>query len=280
MTKFDSGDSAAWESYYRSLFPNGVLRPLKRDRLDDPDEATRVRWVLEMRKERPVADVWVPGCGLSCLPTLLAELGLSVVATDASETAIAAQAHGLFDRGQLRRDFAELFDVAVTPHPGTTHLQFRVHDARTTLAEAAFDLVMNVKAYQIFAPHDTIKVAQSHYTALRPGGWAYFEMQNVSTADGRLQIEAPLAEVGFWKPNFEIYRCYYTALRDTGIKHYFRMGRPELVDADSYIASKSVRMQKEKLNAIYAEFEKKCKGVSWPPAPPTGRSVTHFWRSG
>lgn len=277
MTTFAPGDLMAWESYYRSLFPQGFLQPMKRDRWEDPDEQMRVRWVLERQKDRPVVDVWVPGCGLSSLPTLLAEVGLNVLATDASETAIAAQQYGLFDRAELRRDFAELFDATGAPQRKATHPQFRIHDARTTLAEAAFDLVLNVKSYQVFAPHDLIKVAQSHYTALRPGGAAYFETQNVSTADGRLMIEAPLADVGFWKPNFEIYRSYYTALRDSGIAHHFRLGRPMLHD-DFW--TRAQRDQQRILNEIYAAFEKKCKEAGWPSGPPNCRIAFHFWRSG
>src|SRR5262245_27498333 len=97
----DWNDHAGWDRHFRDR--------LARVPVWDPWEGVGSIPVEELPqvaagfKAEGWHSVWVPGCGLSPLPKLLARLGLAVVATDVSPAAIAFQ-------GSDRNDVASFAD--------------------------------------------------------------------------------------------------------------------------------------------------------------------------
>lgn len=73
--------------------------------------------------------------------------------------------------------------------------------------------------------------AQTHATALRPGGIAFFDMMNVQ-GELREQLENTLVDAGFYVPLVNLNRWYRTALADTGIPHVFVLGTPMIPQRD------------------------------------------------
>ena len=150
--------------------------------------------------------VWLPGCGLSPVPALLAESGLEVYATDVSAAAVASQ------RAWYRDGSAP----EGTPGRRPGRLECGVHDARSPYLDDFFDLVINARAFAGFNPESMRGVAESHYGSLRPGREALFLIQNA--ADGRLDAaEDCLAGAGFLLPSGGADRRYRRELREAGI---------------------------------------------------------------
>ena len=92
-TPDDWNDGEAWNRYFADRIkhdqkPSDGIGPFSIEEL--PQFAS---YLLS----KGWTSIWVPGCGLSSLPTLLAHLGFTVYATDFSEVAIEYQQSGKFD---------------------------------------------------------------------------------------------------------------------------------------------------------------------------------------
>jgi hypothetical protein len=125
-------------------------------------------------------EVWVPGCGLSPLARLLAHLGLQVIATDVSVVAVQ------FQRGK-QGEFAHL-TTKLGPADPAGSFAAELHDLRTAFHREAFDLIINVNAFQAFPAHELERIARVHAAALRKGRYAYFDTMNVQ-GERRDQLE-------------------------------------------------------------------------------------------
>jgi hypothetical protein len=114
-------------------------------------------------------------------------------------------------------------------------LTAEVHDFRTPFRRAAFDLVINVKAFQAFPATDMVAIARTHAESLRPGRFGYFDTMNVQ---GKLrdQLEEALVEGGFVVPLMALHRWYRQALAETGIPHVFILGAPMIPQTNEYAA--------------------------------------------
>ena len=212
----DWNDHEGWESYWRRK-----RRGFRHSEMDLTVVGFLLvkelpSWAEEIRAKGKTS-IWVPGCGVSALPRLLAHLGLSVVATDISRSAVEFQSS---DQNDITR-YVDRIDPAV---PGGS-LVVEVHDFRTVYRNEAFDLILNIKAFQGFPVADKRRIAQVHAHALKPGGIAYFDTMNVQ-GDRRDELESALAAAGFFVPLLELNRKYRQALRATGIPHAFVLGSP------------------------------------------------------
>lgn len=170
-----------------------------------------------------VRRVWVPGCGTSLLPPLLAHLGFEVIATDISCVAVQYQRT---NQGDFRRRWPDLGDPAFGGE-----LISEVHDLREPFRQGEIDWIINVKVMQRFPRKEMSIVARSHFDALSGGGEAIFSTMNCQGAE-RDEIENALAEAGFVVPFFEINREYRRALQATGLPYAFVVGRPVLLRND------------------------------------------------
>jgi hypothetical protein len=117
-------------------------------------------------------------------------------------------------------------------------LTAEVHDFREDYRKDAFDLILNVKAFQGFPPDDMRRIAQVHAQALKPGRQAYFDTMNVQ-GERRDELEQALEEGGFVVP-FSTLNCWYRrTLRGTGIPHLFILGRPMVPRKGEYAADQA-----------------------------------------
>jgi len=177
-------DPDAWEHYYAARVRGGFRhRNYKRSRgapvsLQEAGEISEAFQSMPFHLPQLAADwkargwtsVWVPGCGLSPVPKLLAHLGLTVSATDISETAVAFQ-------GSVQNDVS-VFDDCWAVGRGDGSLSCERHDLRCDYRAEAFDVILNVRAFQGFPEPDRSRVAQVHFRSLRSGRWAEFDTLN------------------------------------------------------------------------------------------------------
>jgi hypothetical protein len=241
----DWNDYDGWDRYFRGL--------LKRKSPYEPDDGVGSIPVAELPqiaaglKSRGWTSVWVPGCGLSPLPGLLARLGLEVVATDIAPAAIAFQ-------GSDRNDVSHFTDGWGAADPAGS-LSAEVHDFHEDFLKEPFDVIINVKAFQGFPTDDLRQIAGVHARALRPGRLAYFDTMNVQ-GELRDELEQALEEGGFVVPFAELNRGYRQALRETSIPHVFILGRPMIPRTDTY-ADDQARWEQDtaRLREIAATFE-------------------------
>ena len=168
---------------------------------------------------------WDGYFGISPLPKLLARLGLDVVATDVSPAAVDFQRSDRNDVGRYAEGWGP-------PDEGGS-LSCEVHDFREDFRRDAFDIVINVKAFQGFSVEDMRRIASVHARALRPGRQAYFDTMNVQ-GERRDDLERALESGGFVVPFAALDRWYRRALRDTGIPHLFVLGRPMIPRTGEY----------------------------------------------
>ena len=134
------------------------------------------------------------------------ELGLEVVATDVSSVAVWFQTEQLSLTVEPTAPLSE-------PEP-TGSLAFEMHDFRTPFRREAFDIILNVKAFQGFPIADLAVVAGVHADALRLGRQAFFFTQNVQ-GELRDQLEQGLSDGGFTVPFMALAFAYRRALRET-----------------------------------------------------------------
>ncbi len=239
----DWDDHGGWDAYHARLleFPRA---------LDHGHDASG-RFAPFLAGKR-LQRVWFPGCGLSAGPRLYAWLGFEVLATDVSTAAIAWQgADG--DGGISTETLARLAlwgGPETRPRPGGT-LRARVHDFRTGAPEsAAFDAVLNVRALQGLAGSSLDRAARAHFAALRPGGLAIFDTQNVQ-GERRGRLEDALAAAGFFVPLLGANRWYRAALAATGLPVTMVLGRPIAYGPGS-------GPEQARLDALLPEYEQRC----------------------
>jgi SAM-dependent methyltransferase len=218
----DWTDAAGWDAHHRSR----LARP--RDSLDDETGSIRAEQLPQLAadlKAQGWRSVWVPGCGLSPLAYLLAYLGLEVVATDVSPAAVQFQREAPARIGHLT--------ARLGPSDAAGSFTAEVHDFRSGFRQAAFDLIINVKAFQAFSLPDMVTIAGVHAAALRAGRYAYFDTMNVQ-GERRDQLEQTLEDGGFVVPLLAVNRWYRQALTQTGIPHIFALGAPVIPRTGEY----------------------------------------------
>lgn len=219
----DWNDHAGWDRYYDAR--------LAKDGADSLDEDTgsisvgQLPGLAEEMTSKGWSSVWVPGCGLSPLAHLMAHVGLDVTATDVSRVAVEFQRQAASKFEQLRRHLG--------PASATGSLVADVHDFRQEFRPEAFDLIINVKAFQGFSRGEMPSIARVHSSALRPGRTACFDTLNVQ-GELRDRLEGALESGGFVVPYASVNRWYRAALRETGIPHVFVLGRPLVPRTDEY----------------------------------------------
>ncbi len=243
----DWNNAHGWEAYYASLYPAGAYKD-KRDMGSIPTKDLPA--VVDNLLENGGRAAWIPGCGLSPLPKLLALLGLDVHATDVSSTAVAYQQ-------SPANNITVPKPEAKTRAAGT--LTCSVHDFRQPYMESAFDLIINVKAFQAFPPETMRQVAQVHHDALKPGCPAYFDTMNVQ-GERRDLLEDSLADAGFFMAFHDLNRWYRRRLRETGIAYIFVLGQPMLPMTDAYSADK-IKWEQDRniLRAVAAEYSERAE---------------------
>lgn len=214
-------DADGWDAHHRSR-----LSLPKLEIRDDETGSIRVEQFPEFAadlKARGWRSVWVPGCGLSPFAYLLAHLGLEVVATDVSPTAVQFQ--------QTSRMKFQHLTAKMGQSDAVGSLTVEVHDFRRPFRSEAFDLIVNVKAFQAFPLMDLAVIARAQ--ALRPGRFAYFDTMNVQ-GERRDQLEQALEDGGFVVPFSSVNRWYRQALQQTGIPHMFVLGTPMIPRTGEY----------------------------------------------
>jgi SAM-dependent methyltransferase len=257
----DWNDHEGWERYYRyrRSYPE-YLPTFKHPQLTLLWVVTFLvddflQLVQDLRSQGQPA-VWVPGCGMSPLAKFLAHLGLRVVATDVSPAATAFQ---LSDQNDISK-FLPRLGPAV--EGGT--LTAEVHDFRTDFRLEAFDLILNVKAFQRFPPADMVQIARVHARALKPGRCAYFDTLNSISL--KKQIEQALLTGGFVLPDRELQRWYHQALQAAAIPHRMHSDWVSVVPIDQWPADFPHREQTvARLAQISEEYEARAKTMHRAP---------------
>ena len=156
----DWNDHAGWDRYYQSQVEKPRNGPWDLEIGSIP--VKELPKIAESMKAQGWRSVWIPGCGLSPLPHLLAHLGLKVVATDVSQVAMR-----FHHDGQNR--FASL-KSALAPVDLDGSLVVELHDFRSKYRHEEFDLIINVKAFQGFSFADMRRIAGVHAEASAKGG--------------------------------------------------------------------------------------------------------------
>lgn len=247
----DWNDHAGWDRYFAAKL---AAPP---DPLDDFFGSIPTPHLLQLTEQclaQGWRAVWVPGCGIAPLPRLLAYRGLDVVATDVSPTAVEFQARAA-DR--LDSPVADL-----GPRVPGGSLRAELHDFRTGFRAEAFDLILNMKAFQAFPVEDMRRIAAVHAGALKPGRTAYFDTMNVQ-GERRDVLEQALADGGFHVPLLALEQWYRRTLRETGIPFVFILGRPRIPHYHIEGYDQSRRAEDEvRLQAIHQEYESRIRAES------------------
>jgi hypothetical protein len=241
----DWNDQAGWDRYFRQRLAQDPVREPWEGVGSIPVE--QLPQIAADLKSQGWTSVWVPGCGLSPLPKLLACLGLAVVATDVSPAAVGFQ--------QSERNAVGDLTAGWDPPSEGGSLDAAVHDVRTDFRSEAFDVIFNVKAFQGFPAGDLRRIAGVHARALKPGRQAYFDTMNVQ-GERRDELEQALEDGGFVVPFAGLNRWYRRALRETGIPHLFILGQPMIPRTGAY-AEDQARWQRDmaRLQEITAEYQ-------------------------
>jgi hypothetical protein len=245
----DWNDHSGWDHYHRDQLARDAVRDNHTDVGSIPVE--QLPRIMADLKSRGGTSAWVPGCGLSPLPKLLVFLGLEVVATDVSSSAIAFQRS---DRNDVTR-FVRTW--ATTAEHGS--LSAEVHDFREEFRQDAFDLIINVKAFQGFPLEDMRRIAGVHARALRAGRRAFFDTMNVQ-GERRNDLEQALEEGGFVVPFARLDRWDRHTLNETGIPHLFILGRPMIPRKGEY-ATDQARWERDmaRLKEITTQYQSRAQ---------------------
>jgi len=244
-TPSDWNNVDEWNDYFRDRISNEE-RPDDGLNLFSLEE---IKGVAQGLRDQGVKTIWVPGCGLSLLPSVFAGLGFDVFATDASSVAVAHQDSRNFDLSCYEGLKVEAGFVAET------------HDLRNMYRSSEIDLILNVKAFQRFKVEEMEKVAKTHFTALR-GKEAIFSTLNCQGSD-RDKVEDSLSKAGFFIPFIDIERSFRSELKETGIPYALVLGRPIVPQVDEN--GKSVELwhdevwrqsSKKTLLSIYESYMK------------------------
>ncbi|PZO38909.1 MAG: hypothetical protein DCF19_15680 [Pseudanabaena frigida] len=182
-----------------------------------------------------VRDIWFPGCGTSIVPKVFAELGFNTWATDVSDFAVAIQhefteksVEQILEYGRrisVQNEQGELESQTLVNYLLMYHCAddysfekqgtFEVvnHDFRTSFYHAKFDCIVNIKAFQVFLSNAQRQIARVHYDALKSGGLAVFQTQNiVGKAD--LELKASLLNAGFHIQGFKTSSWFWNTLSE------------------------------------------------------------------
>ena len=252
----DDGDDAdGWERYYAapSSFPSARDQRRETGSLG-PEPLAALIGDLRMRGRQ---GVWFPGCGLSSVPRVMAAFGFNVHATDLSVSAVRSQQGQDGDRDVERLTQAVVAQgQSLAAEPG--EFTVAVHDFRTPYREAAFDLVVNQRAFQGLPRPSMERAAASHTAAVRPGGLAIFDTMNVQ-GERRDELEGCLVAAGFHVPLFEANRRLRRALAATGIPHVFILGRPMIPAVGPYTDMAKRQADTAVLRDIFTEHQER-----WP----------------
>jgi hypothetical protein len=195
----DWRDAEGWEAWHRALVGQW-------DNMRAPLEA--LLDTVEQKRAAGARTAWMPGCGRSPLGRIVAHLGMEVVVSDVSPSAIRHQSEAALDLSRLG------------PPAGTGSFEAHVHDFFAESGKSgawsppadAFDWVLNEAAIQGFEGEDLLRVARIHAAAVRPGGEAWFLTQNVQN-ERRDALERALEAAGFVVPYADLFRRYRAALR-------------------------------------------------------------------
>lgn len=237
---------ASWDEYFTKRiksesYPHDGLDIFAHNNLED---------IAKNIRNNGVSTIWIPGCGLSQLPTVVAALGFRVFATDFSSVVVDYQLSGEIDISNIPIKLDKKNFVC------------ELHDHRKAYRENEIDLILNIKAFQQFNQDDLKLVAQSHFKALK-GREAIFSTLNCQ-GEARDQIEEALVNAGFFIPFYELEKEYRQLLNATGIPYAFVLGRPIIPQVD--IHGNPVERwhdedwrssSKALLNEITAQFEKR-----------------------
>lgn len=222
----DWDDHSGWESYYRALpsesfsFEWSTTSPgsFSFDMLNElADSFRKKNWTT----------VWFPGCGFSPLPRAFALMGFRVIATDVAPSAIEYQ-HG---NTSVVEPLLEEMDSLQNGRSSDDCLDLRLHDFRTPIGTGIVDAIFNIKSFQGLPKSSMSLAAQTHFTALRSGGLAFFDTMNVQ-GEHRDHLESELVAAGFYVPLANLNRWYRQLLASTGIPHVFLLGVPVILQRD------------------------------------------------
>jgi len=254
----DWDDHAGWERYYAGTPKHAADE-------SDPlpfghSSADRFAgWLMRQGYRR----LWFPGCGVDGCPRLYASLGCEVWASDVSTSAVA------FQRLLASRAYDSLPDSLLESsrhyvpdldgwRPGTLHAL--MHDFREPFPETQLDCILNIRAYQALPRGSLVRAARVFFQALRPGGHAFFDTQNVQ-GERREWLEDALLAAGFVIPGLDAERRLRSALAETCIPHLFVMGRPFVKrDAERYQgADRATRIDADQatLRAVFEECNRR-----------------------
>jgi hypothetical protein len=136
-----------------------------------------------------------------------------------------------------------------------------VHDFTTGPPREKVDAVINVQSFQGLVQSDFHNAAQSHYSALRPGGQTILDMLNVQ-GDLQNQIEEVLLSIGFYIPFHKAERWYREKLAASGIVHVMALGIPRIPYWNQYDEKDFERRREEDqktLDSFRDEYEARQK---------------------
>jgi SAM-dependent methyltransferase len=193
----------------------------------DQSDASRY---IEPLKTQGWLKIWLPGCGASTAPGLFARNGFTVWASDASAAAIQIQ--------EALRAMPADATLAESPPNETGILHLLSHNFCTPFPEGDFDCILNFRSFQGLRGDSLIRAAQTHFAALRPGGYAIFSTVNVQ-GELRNLLEDALIEAGFHIPLNRTERWFRATLAATGIPYVMILGRPMPFRGDARYASES-----------------------------------------
>jgi hypothetical protein len=216
---------------------------------------------IEQMQKLGLHSIWLPGCGVSLAPKILAHLGADVWASDFSRIAVAVQ-HKI--QKMTSDEFAAVDDNLVNlfkmkPEKYSECKVF-LHDFRIPYPYEKVDCILNVVSFQALPRKSMISSAKVHYESLRSGGHAFFITQNVQ-GEHRENIEDCLTDAGFQIPHYQIWKAYRYRLQQTGISYIFRSDRPMLEPLKYQGEEGRIKAENDMkiLQPIIDEFEIKLK---------------------
>ena len=212
-------DHDGWETYF-SLLPSSKFWFNIATTHPGSFSFNHLGSLMDEMYKRKWKTIWFPGCGFSPLPRAFTSFGFTVYATDIAPTAIQYQNNNQSIVKPL------LTDIIVENIPQTQGcLKTQIHDFRTSFKECSVDVIFNIKSIQGLSQPSLISTIQSHFSALRFGGTAFFDTLNVQ-GKRRDLIEDTLVDAGFYIPLYQLNKWYRKALTDTGIPYVFVLGKP------------------------------------------------------
>ena len=270
----DWDDHEEWEKHYLSLSSSTFLEKHEEDLLAPFSDVWEIYEQILTLMESNEKTLWFPGCGFSYLPKLFAECGFRVHATDISKTAIQFQQN--LNVTHLKKQIETLHQENTLPEEEVPLIrglfEYAVHDFKTPYQENYFDVIFNVHAIEGFSPNTMEKVAKVHCAALRPGRYAYFFTMNL-LEEKRHELEACLAESGFFMPGFELKKSFYNSLEETGITNIIFMGGHPIIERVGEYQDNDKKWYEDmdRLDNIFQEYREKSK-TSYSEVP-FGRKV-------